>query len=107
MEENVCAPGPYIKADDTQHALSTTFEISDVEAKADFVILDSGIVKSINKALAAGTGLNVPLRNRSQAMRPISATGGAFSQNITRAYSKLKAAFITFRPTVAKVVDQG
>ena len=38
---------------------------------------------------------------------PISATGGAFSQNITRAYSKLKAAFITFRPTKARVKDAG
>ena len=105
--KNVCAPGPYIKADGTGQALSTTFEISDVEAKADLLILDSGIVESINKALAGGTGLNMPLRNWSQAMYPISATGGAFSQNITRAYSKLKAAFITFRPTSAKVVDQG
>ena len=59
---NVCAPGPYIKADNTQRLLSTTFEISDVEAKADVLILDSGIVESINKALAAGTGLNVPRR---------------------------------------------
>ena len=40
-------------------------------------------------------------------MYPISATGGSFSQNITRAYSKLKAAFITFRPTLAKVEDKG
>ena len=79
----------------------------DVEAKADLLILDSGIVESINEALAAGTGLNVPLRNWSQSMCPISATGGAFSQNITRAYSKLKAAFITFRPTLAKAEDRG
>jgi hypothetical protein len=49
----------------------------------------------------------MPLRNWSQAMYPISATGGAFSQNITRAYSKLKAAFITFRPTLAKVTEAG
>ena len=64
-------------------------------------------MESINKALAGGTGLNMPLRNRSQAMRPVSATGGAFSQNITRAYSKLKAAFMTFRPTLAKIVEAG
>ena len=52
-------------------------------------------------------GLNMPLWNWSQAMHPISATGGAFSQNITRAHSKLKAAFITFRPTLAKVAEAG
>ena len=49
----------------------------------------------------------MPLRNWSQAICPISATGGAFSQNITRAYSKLKAAFITFRPTLARVKGRG
>ena len=87
--------------------LSTTFEISDVEAKADLLTLDSGIVESINKALAAGTGLNMPLRNWSQAMCPISGTGWAFSRNITRANSKLKAAFITFRPTSAKAAEAG
>jgi hypothetical protein len=105
--KNVCAPGPYMKANGSGQALSTTFEISDVEAKADLLILDSGIVESINKALAEGTGLNMPLRNWSQAMYPISATGGAFSQNITSAYSKLKAAFITFRPTLAKELEKG
>ena len=105
--KNVCAPGPYIQPNGDAQALSTSFEIADVEAKADLLILDSGIVESINKALAGGTGLNMPLRNWSQAMYPISATGGAFSQNITRAYSKLKAAFITFRPTLAKAEDRG
>ena len=64
-------------------------------------------MESINKALAGGTGLNMPLHNWSQAMYPISATGGAFSQNIARAYSKLKAAFITFRPTWAKTTEAG
>ena len=96
-----------MQADDSGQNLSTTFEISDVEAKADLLILDSGIVESINKALAGGTGLNMPLRNWSQAMYSLSATGGAFSQNITRAYSKLKAAFITFRPTLARVQERG
>ena len=101
--KNVCAPGPYIKADGAGQALSTTIEISDVEAKADLQTLDSGILESINKALAAGTGLNMPLRNWSQAMCPISATGGAFSQHIMPAYPKLQAAFITFRPTLVDV----
>ena len=95
-----------MKADRCGQALSTTFEISDVEAKADLLILDSGIVESINKALAGGTGLNMPLRNWSQAMCPISATGGAFS-HITRANSKLKATFISLRRTLAKVAEAG
>ena len=79
--KNVCAPGPYIKDDDSGQNLSTSFDISDVEATADLLILDSGIVESINKALAGGTGLNMPLRNWSQATFPISATGGALSEH--------------------------
>ena len=86
---DACAPGPWVTPAGTNQALSTTFEISDCELKADLVILDSGIVESVSKALAAGTPLNMPLRCWSQAMCPISATGGSFSQNITRSYSRL------------------
>ena len=45
-----------MKADGAGQALPTTFEISDVEAKADLLILESGIVESINKALAGAPG---------------------------------------------------
>ena len=104
---DACAPGPWITPAGTNQALSTTFEISDCELKADLLILDSGIVESVSKALAAGTPLNMPLRCWSQAMYPISATGGSFSQNITRSYSRLKAAYITFRPTKSKTAESG
>ena len=40
-------------------------------------------------------------------MYPISATGGSFSQNITRSYSRLKAAYVTFRPTKQKKAEAG
>ena len=45
-----------MKPNGDAQALSTSFEISDVEAKADLLILDSGIVESINKALAGAPG---------------------------------------------------
>ena len=87
--------------------MGTDFEVSEVEFKADLLVLDSGIVDAIDKELLAGTALNMPLRCWSQAMYPISATGGAFSQNITRAYSKLKSCFITFRPMLMRPVERG
>ena len=65
---DVCAPGPWKTPDGTDQALSTSFELSDCEIKADLLILDSGIVESVSKALAAGTPLNMPLRLWSQAM---------------------------------------
>ena len=40
--KHVCAPGPCMKDDGIGQALSTTFLISDVEAKADLLIPDSG-----------------------------------------------------------------
>ena len=49
----------------------------------------------------------MPLRLWSQALYPTSATGGSWSQNITRAYSRLKAAYVTFRPTKAKAAEAG
>jgi hypothetical protein len=104
---DVCAPGPWKNADGTDQALSTSFELSDCEIKADLLILDSGIVESVAKAVAGGTPLNMPLRLWSQALYPISATGGSWSQNITRAYSRLKAAYVTFRPTKAKAAEAG
>ena len=100
-------PRPWITPASTNQALSTSFELSDCEIKADLLILDSGIVESVSKALAAGMPLNMSLRCWSQAMYPISATGGSFSQNITRSYSRLKAAYVTFRPTKAKTAQAG
>jgi hypothetical protein len=102
-----CLPGPILDPAGGSANLGTDFEVSEVEFKADLLVLDSGIVDAIDKELLAGTALNMPLRCWSQAMHPISATGGAFSQNITRAYSKLKSCFITFRPTLMRPVERG
>jgi hypothetical protein len=52
---DVCAPGPWKNPDGTDQALSTNFELSDCEIKADLLILDSGIVESVSKAVAGGT----------------------------------------------------
>ena len=57
-----CLPGAILDAAGGAVNLGTDFEVSEVEFKADLLVLDSGTMDAIDKGLLAGAALNMTLR---------------------------------------------
>ena len=90
--------GGFLKPDLTvDTAVSTNFQIEEVEIKADTLLLDSAVTNNIEEALVGGKPLSLHLRPWNVTMYNV-AGSTTFSQIFNRAYSRLLSIFVNFRP---------